>query len=439
MLLKKFIQPLCLIFGLAFWSHAQPFDPILASQLQSTLNQFRTGNNLKGISASVFIPGSGTWTGVSGISHTGVPVSPAMQFGIGSNTKLFTGVLLLKLSESNLLQLDDPIHEYLPPLNHVDSNITIRQLLNHTSGLADVTGVPGYSDSILSNPNRIFSPNEVIRWIGPPSFAPGTGFEYSNTNYLLAGMIAEIAGGQSFGTLLRNLILSPLQMDSTYLDVFDTVPPPIAHPWQNGNDNFSVPRKALNSSAWAAGAMYSTATEMVHWYRSLMGGQVLNAASFSEMTTFSIPGNYGIGLYQTPVQGRTVWQHGGTIWGGYNSSMVYDTAGGFVICVLINQNPAQAFAAARQLLSAILSSPVAIRDRRRSGTGIRLLPNPASGVLDLEVPGEEVLDISVFHTTGKRIPLNSTPPVSVAGLPPGLYFLQVRTDRGHHVGRWRKE
>lgn len=119
--------------------------------------------------------------------------------------------------------------------------------------------------------------------------------------------------------------------------------------------------------------------------------------------------------------------------------MVYDTAGGFVICVLINQNPAQAFAAARQLLSAILSSPVAIRDRRRSGTGIRLLPNPASGVLDLEVPGEEVLDISVFHTTGKRIPLSSPPPVSVAGLPPGLYFLQVRTDRGHHVGRWRKE
>jgi D-alanyl-D-alanine carboxypeptidase len=148
-------------------------------------------NSIKGISSCVIFPGSGTWKGVSGVSFAGEPVTADMEFGLGSNTKLFTGVLLLKLAEQQLIHLDDSLHQYLPTFNHVDSNITIRQLLNHTSGLQDVIDVPGYIDSILLNPNRVYTASELIGWIDPPQYTAGSGWNYSNTNYLLAGMIAE--------------------------------------------------------------------------------------------------------------------------------------------------------------------------------------------------------------------------------------------------------
>jgi len=357
----KFII-LVTFFSLSFYINAQPFDPILANQLQNKIDSIRAVNGLKGISACVIYPGVGMWKGVTGISHTGFPITSDMEFGIGSNTKLFTGVLLLKLAENNIIQLDDSLHHYLPAFNHIDTNITIRQLLNHTSGLADVNDVVGYSDSILTNPNRIFTTTEVMSWVGTPLFAPGTGWSYCNTNYILAGLIAESATGQSFGQLLRDSILSPLQLDSTFLGVYDSIPFTIAHPWQGSVDNFSTPRKALNSVAWSAGAMYSTSGEMAQWYYSLMNNQVINQNSFNELTTFVGSGNYGIGLYQTTALGRTVWQHGGSIWGGYNSSMVYDTATGIIICVLINQLPAQAFQVSIQLLSVLINNPVELTE-----------------------------------------------------------------------------
>ncbi|HRI27291.1 MAG TPA: serine hydrolase [Chitinophagales bacterium] len=352
----RILFTLCVLWGSIHITKAQPFNPILAAKLQNTIDSIRNENNVKGISACIIHPDIGTWKGVTGISHLGNPITASMEFGIASNTKLFTGVLLLKLSENQIVNLDDSLHAYLPPFNNINPNITIRQLLNHTSGLYDVTSVPGYPDSILTNPNRIFTPIELISWAGPPLFAAGTDWNYCNTNYLLAGMIAESATGQSFGKLLRDSILAPLQLDSTFLDVYDTILYTVAHPWQAGVNNISIPRKSLNSAAWAAGAMYSTSGEMAQWYRALMNGQVLNSNSFNEMTTFVGSGSYGIGLSEATVLGRTVWQHGGLIWGGYNSSMMYDTESGIIICVLINQLPAQAFQVATQLLSTILNS-----------------------------------------------------------------------------------
>jgi len=431
-----------LLLLLAVWSFqikAQPFDPVLATKLQNTLENMATANNLKGISACVIYPGVGTWKGVTGLSHAGAPITPDMEFGIASNTKLFTGVLLLKLAENNLLDLDDPISDYLPAFNNVPPAVTIRQLLNHTSGLADVTSVPGYPDSVLSNPNRIFSPAEVIGWIGPPLFAAGTDWNYCNTNYLLAGMVAESAAGRPYSQLLRDSILSPLQLDSTFLDVYETIPYAAAHPWQGGIDNNAVPRKALNSAAWAAGGMYSTSGEMAQWYQALMGGQILGAASLDAMTTFVGSGNYGIGLYETPVLGRTVWQHGGTIWGGYNSSMMYDTASGLVLCVLINQNPGQAFQVARQLLATVLNNPVSAPAPSSDEAMLSIFPNPAQDWVQIDWPGRRFRRVQVFHSSGAPAYEFDEPRFAVSNFPPGLYFVYVQTEKGGCAGKFYKE
>jgi D-alanyl-D-alanine carboxypeptidase len=428
--MKKTAGILLTLLSFTMGAKAQTFDPVLANNLQNKIDSISTVNNLKGISACVIYPGVGTWKGVTGNSHNGFPITSEMEFGIGSNTKLFTGVLLLKLAENSVINLDDPILQYLPDFNNVNPNVTIRQLLNHTSGLADVNDVIGYADSVLTNPVRIFTPTEVMTWVGPPLFPAGTSWNYCNTNYILAGMVAESATGQSFGQLLRDSILSPLQMDSTFLDVYDSVLYTIAHPWQGGVDNFLTPRNALNSVAWSAGAMYSTSGEMANWYHSLMNGQVLNQNSFDELTTFVGSGNYGIGLYNTNVLGRTVWQHGGTIWGGYNSSMVYDTATGIIICVLINQLPAQSFQVSIHLLSALINNPVGLNENTIPEKPITVYPNPTNGLVHIEIPDQAILGIKVYDLQGQLITDTIENQFSLSNYPNGTYFIKAQTQKG---------
>ena len=379
------------------------------------------------------------WKGIAGDSYSGFPITSGMEFGIASNTKLFTGVIVLKLSENNIINLDDSLHEWLPTFANVDSNITIRQLLNHTSGLADVNDVVGYPDSILLNPNRIYTPAEVMTWVGTPLFPAGTSWSYSNTNYLLAGMIAESATGQSFGQLLHDSILTPFQLDSTFLDVYDSVTVATAHPWQGGTDNISIPRIALNSAAWTAGGMYSTSGEMAQWYQALMSGQVLNTNSFNEMTTFVGSGNYGVGLAETNISGRIVWQHGGTIWGGYNSSMLYDTTLHVVICVLINQNPSQAFMVARQLLLTIVNNPVGINEFSFALENISIYPNPATGTVHLQTDNEKIKGIKLYNSNGQFVQEYFTNDFSVANLPGGIYFIRVETGKNRISGKLIKK
>jgi D-alanyl-D-alanine carboxypeptidase len=437
--MKKTCSILLTLLSFTFIVNAQTFDPVLANKLQNKIDSIRTANNLKGISACVIYPVVGTWKGVTGISHAGFPITSDMEFGIGSNTKLFTGVLLLKLAENNIISLNDSLHQYLPSFNNVNQNITIRQLLNHTSGLADVINVVGYTDSILTNPNRIFTPTEVMSWVGTPLFAAGTSWNYCNTNYLLAGMVAESATGQSFGQLLRDSILFPLQLDSTFLGVYDSVLYTLAHPWQGGVDKFSTPRKALNSVAWSAGAMYSTSGEMANWYHSLMNGQVINQNSFNELSTFVGSGNYGIGLYSTNVLGRTVWQHGGTIWGGYNSSMVYDTATGIIICVLINQLPAQAFQVSIQLLSTLINNPIGLDESTIPDKLITLYPNPTNGLVRIEIPNQTIQNIKVYDLQGQLIKETIENQFDLSNVSNGMYFIKVQTKQGFYSSKLIKQ
>ena len=428
--INKICGVLIFLLSFTFSVNAQTFDPVLTDELQNKIDSFKTANNLKGISASVTYPGLGSWKGVTGISHSGVPITSHMLFGIASNTKLFTGVLLLKLAENNVIQLDDSLHEYLPSFNNIDSNITIRQLLNHTSGLADVTSVPGYPDSMLTNPNRVFTASELMTWAGPPLFSAGTSWNYCNTNYLLAGMIAESATGQSYSQLLRDSILTPLQLDSTFLDVYEPIVYPSAHPWQAGVDNNSIPRTSVNSAAWAAGAMYSSSWEMIQWYNALMNGQVLNANSFGELTTFVGSGNYGMGISQVTVNGRTVWTHGGTIWGGYNSSMMYDPATGITICVLINQLPAQAYQVSIQLLSILINNTVGLHESTIPEKLITVYPNPTNGLVQIEIPYQTIQQIEVFDLQGQFIKETTESQFDMSNFSKGTYFIKAKTESG---------
>lgn len=315
---------------------AQSFNVNLAQKLQDTLDYLVSTNvNTKGISASVYYPGQGIWRGASGISNVGVPITTTMKLNLASNSKLYTAVMLLKLAENNILSLEDSLFEWIPNYPNINPNTTLRQLLNHQSGISDMYLTQVQFDTILNYPNTNWSAAAVLGIVGAPQFAPGAGYYYSNTNYILAGMVAESATGYHISQLIRDSILTPLQLDSTFYAPNEVVTGAVATPWKNGNVN--VIPLSFTSAVGAAGAIYSTASEVVQWYIALMAGQILNANSLSEMTTFL--SNYGLGIAKYTFNGRTVWGHGGSNPEGYRTRVIYDPCSGAAICGLSNSNP----------------------------------------------------------------------------------------------------
>ncbi len=321
---------------------SQSFNPQLGSMLQDTLNTYVAAiTNIKGMSAAVYLPGQGIWQGTAGVSYTGQPITSDMEFGIASNTKLFVSAAMLILEENHILSLDDSLSDWLPSYPNINPNITIRQLLNHTSGVQDPIFLSPWMDTIMANPTRVFTPTEVLTWVGTPLFAPGVSWSYSNVNYILAGMVAESATGMHISQIIRDSILTPLNLDSTFYDVEEPEFGTIAHRWYNTIDYNDTSRVGLNTAGGSAGSLFSNSGDMIKWYHAIMNGQLLSPASFAELTTFVPTGGaytYGLGLENQTWFGHNTYAHGGSTW-GYKSRMVYDPCMGAVVCGLVNSWP----------------------------------------------------------------------------------------------------
>ncbi|MDD3876273.1 MAG: serine hydrolase [Bacteroidales bacterium] len=340
--MKKILYTVVFILGTTLVK-GQSFNSQLAAMLQDTLDTYVANiSNIKGMSASVYIPGQGLWQGTAGISYAGQPISPQMSFGIASNSKLFVSTSMLILAENNIISLDDSLHDWLPPYPNINPDITIRQLLNHTSGVSDPIFTSPWMDTIMANPTRVFTPVEVLGWVGAPTFTAGSSWGYSNVNYILAALVAESATGFNISEIIHDSILYPLNLDSTFYDVKEPEVGIISHRWWNSVDYHDTSRVGLNSAGGAAGSIFSTSSEMAQWYHALFSGQIINQNSLNELTSFVATGsssqNYGLGLFRETTQGFTYWGHGGDTW-GYKSKMLYDTCNGTVVCGLSNSFP----------------------------------------------------------------------------------------------------
>ena len=177
---SKYLAIAGLIFVLNSLSiYADPELPY-ANELQSTLDSTRQMTNVMGVSTAVIVPGYEPWLGVSGESYPGQPITPDMLFDMGSISKLILSALVLDLCQDSLLSLDEPVSKYLPPYPNVDGSITIRQLLNHTSGLYDMVPHPGGPFRVPYNKidfEKWWTIDEIFNTLGgKPCFAPGGGF-----------------------------------------------------------------------------------------------------------------------------------------------------------------------------------------------------------------------------------------------------------------------
>jgi CubicO group peptidase (beta-lactamase class C family) len=317
---------------------ATTFDPTWANLFQTVLDSVMQVSTLnKGASVAVYTPEEGIWTGVSGISQPGVPITPDMRFGIGSNTKLFVAVALVRLQEQGVLTLDDHLYQWLPPIQYVDSTTTIRQLLTHQSGIFDFwNDNPSFLSMIWADTSRFWTPEEVLATIGAPHFAPVNGFRYSNTNYLLAALVIEAATGESWVQMLHDLIFDPLSLDSTFVGAYEPGNGTVAAEWDSFTNHLIVnsPMTAEYSMVHAAGGMLATASEMVQWYNALFNGSLISTSSLQEVLTFDPSSLYGLGIMDNESYTHNYSHSGGML--GYGSLMVFDIQRKAIICLMFN-------------------------------------------------------------------------------------------------------
>ena len=253
---------------------------------------------------------------------------------IGSNTKTFVAVLVMKMVEEGKVKLDEPIETYLPALikgQGVDGKkITVRQLLQHTSGL------PEYIDEsavdYFGTRNDYVSPRDLLdtALARPAQFAPGAKFAYTNTNYIVLGLLAERVGKRPIAEQIETKIVKPFGLKHTYMPGPGEKTLRGKHP-RGYHTRDNKPGKLeditdLNPSmAWTAGAMVSTPSELNKFAQSIHDGSLLQQKSIAEMKKgVSVPetgGEYGLGIYSQKLSCGVAWGHNGGI-PGYATSVL---------------------------------------------------------------------------------------------------------------------
>jgi CubicO group peptidase (beta-lactamase class C family) len=291
-----------------------------------------------------------------------IPNSPTTKFRIGSLTKQFTAAGILLLEERGKLALGDPIQKYYPDAPAAWEKITLADLLRHSSGIPNYTNDPEF----MKFTRLPATPDELVKRVRdkPLEFAPGEQMRYSNTGYILLGMVIEKASGKRYADFLRQDILDPLGLANTGYDVNEALLPQRAAGYSRGPGGIVNAMYTDMSTPYAAGAMYSTVEDLFRWERALFGGKLLSAASLAKMTT-PYKNDYGMGLAIGNNSGRKAIRHGGGI-PGFNSHLVYFPERGITVVALSNLNGPGADAIADKLGAVLHGETVTLPTERKS-------------------------------------------------------------------------
>ncbi|WP_182905841.1 serine hydrolase [Microbispora sp. H13382] len=298
-----------------------------------------------------------------------VPVDGYVR--IGSNTKTFTAVVVLQLAGEGRVKLDEPIETYLPGLIRGRGNdgrrITVRRLLQHTSGLPDYTAF--LVKDPLSHRNTYMQPRELLDLAlkEKAHFTPGAKWEYSNTNYLVAGLLIERVTRRPLAEQIDQRIVKRLGLRHTYLpDAGDRrvrAPHPKGYHRDDRDEPFTDVTAWDPSQAWSAGGMISTPRDVNRFFRAVLGGELLEPDQLREMrTTVRADGlgngaRYGLGLVSTPLScGGLAWGHGGDIFGFHTSNAVTEDGRAAAVAVTLLPGSLQALGHVDKAVDAALCS-----------------------------------------------------------------------------------
>jgi len=443
--MKKLL--LTITLGISAIASQAQIPQAFANHLQYLLDSACAKNKIKGVSAAVLVPGMGVWKGSYGVSHGTEKITTDTWLPIGSNTKTFTTAIMLQLQQEGKLSLDDTIGKWIQNVPNVSGQITIRQMLNHTSGLYNFTNNPAFSAALNADFTKFWQPEDDLQFISTPSFAPGTGWEYSNSGFILAGMIISKVLNEPFHEALYKRILSPRGYQKTVLFPQQSLGGTVPHGWsvaasggtklEDIQEEYAYDITAFQSMAHSAGAIISTAEDNVHFWDDLMTGKIVNTTSLNEMmTTVSTGGSfkYGLGMFRyNNVNGRVGYCHGGTCFGYINENF-RDSLSGICITLLSNQDSiGNSLLFQRVLLPLhryLIKLPAADIAGIDNANDIKIYPNPAKDIVNVTLnnaSGKTI--IAVNDVTGRNV-LNTpavagTNTISVSSLTPGMYTLRV--------------
>lgn len=285
---------------------------VIGQTVQETLDEYKDSLSSYGVVAIVD-NGKITQVGQVGWAYENIPISINNRFCIGSVTKLYTATVILKLQENQQLNIDDNIGKYVPYHKFIDSTITIRQLLNHTSGIKDVIGAT-LANSAFLNPHFDYSDSYIFSLIDTIGFVKGTKYSYSNTNYFLLKKIIEQTTDKPYELVLEELIFDPLDLSNTFPYHSNKIKD-LAHPIIGDQDLHSIPKIGINSISIGVGNIVSDAKDVNTFLRSLfIDKKILNSKSLSEMINFQDFGttNIGLGVFNENYGGRNVYGHSGS-------------------------------------------------------------------------------------------------------------------------------
>jgi len=356
-------------------------DPKLARALQNALNVERAAASLPGVAAAVVIPGQGLWSGGSGVANraTKEPVTGRTPFPIASITKTFVAALAIKLADEGRLRLDDPLGRWLPDWPNADK-ISLRQLLNHTSGVANFEQriTAPYQRAIDAHPAQLWSPQRTLSYAGKPEFAPGRRWEYNNANYILAGLAIEHATGSTVARQLHRELLDPLKLNDVVLQPQERAHGTAAHGYgaftsderralRSGGPRFT-PYDSAASSAWTGGAIVAGAESVARWGDALLRGQILSASGRKQQLTF-VPVEagrlaYGLGVTRmlSPELGTEVLGHDGAA-PGFGSSLWHLPGKGITAAAIANKNDSSH--ATRRIAAVLIKTVIEHESRAR--------------------------------------------------------------------------
>lgn len=334
----------------------RPTTGVVAA-LQESLDELRAEHAIPGVSVAIVFDDGSTWTGVSGLADVAAKrrVTPDTAFAIASISKTFTAALVVDLAAEGRLDLADSAGEYLPE-HKMLAGVTIRMLLDHTSGLRDFFENPKIDKALLAERARGWSLAQTLGYVGKPYFPPGTDWHYSNTNYLFLGLIAERIDGRPLAEQLRARYFQPLGLESAFYQAAERPPGATAHGYRFAGLRKTLPpidvadgtgimpfRSVVTASA-GAGSVAATALDTARWARALYGGRALEPGGLALMLGGLEPVAgyapfipYGLGVQALDVNGMKTFGHSGRFL-GFRAVVRYLPHHDISIAVLTNQS-----------------------------------------------------------------------------------------------------
>ncbi|MGM0851202.1 MAG: serine hydrolase domain-containing protein [Bacillota bacterium] len=340
--------------------------------VEDTVRSLRERYKLPGISVCLTDSSGEDYPMAAGVRHiaSDAKLDPYDHLRVGSITKIFISTLILKLKDTGIVSLEQTVDSILPGILKNGIHLTVRQLLQHRSGLKDyiwmdVAGTKCIQHAV-SSLQDVFPPQSLIRLVANHDleFEPGTQFNYSNTGYILLGMIAEKLSGKSIEYLFNQWIIQPLQLERTYFPSKNGLRQPFASGYSKATPDLTDLSGEISevtnlnvSITWTAGALISNPIEIQTFMKALFKGKLISEESMNDMMKFLEADNpkqsYGLGLHQyTFEDGRKAVGHQGGIH-GYESVTLYYPDYEMSLTVIVNQMPVGVVAIADQLFREI--------------------------------------------------------------------------------------